>query len=227
MEWLDKFQDWGYKVGLRVVSDHSPLLGGCANIPKPKNVPLRFQEIWLEHPYFLKLAENSWAIHISGDPTFVFIHKLKRLKQLLKEWNWSVFGNVQTKIKEAEENVRTKMLISYSDPHNINALGELVQAQNEYNSREVQYSTMMRQKSRIKWVKEGSANTQFFHTNIKVSHSQNLITEMEDENGNIISDQEQIENLLVNYFEKKFHHQEAIVNDSLLAVIPKLITEDD
>ncbi|XP_026419529.1 uncharacterized protein LOC113315469 [Papaver somniferum] len=116
MEWLEKFPNWGYKVGLRVVSDHSPLLGGCVNIPKPRNVPFRFQKMWLEHSDFMNLVAENWALQMPGDPAFVYMQKLKRLKQVLKDWNWNVFGDVQTKIKEAEEDVRIKMIISDSDP---------------------------------------------------------------------------------------------------------------
>ncbi|XP_026450615.1 uncharacterized protein LOC113350699 [Papaver somniferum] len=100
--WLQMYGYWGYKVGIRVVSHHSPLLGGCANVPKPKNVPLRFQKMWLEHPGFMKIVEDSWAEPIQGDPTYVFMQKLKRLKVILKEWNWKIFGNIQVKIQEAE-----------------------------------------------------------------------------------------------------------------------------
>ncbi|XP_026400409.1 uncharacterized protein LOC113296316 [Papaver somniferum] len=119
------------------------------------------------------------------------------------------------------------MIISDRDPHNTDALSDLVQDQNEYNSRETQYSTMMRQKSRIKWVKEGSTNTQFFHTNIKVRYSKNLFVELEDENGNLVSDQEQIADLLLKFFERKFQYQEATIDESLLVVITKIITDVD
>ncbi|XP_026428463.1 uncharacterized protein LOC113324361 [Papaver somniferum] len=43
--WLQKFEGWGYKFGLRVASDHAPLLGGGAQIPKPQNAPMRFQKM--------------------------------------------------------------------------------------------------------------------------------------------------------------------------------------
>ncbi|XP_026397175.1 uncharacterized protein LOC113291910 [Papaver somniferum] len=43
--WMQKYDSWGYKVGLRVASDHAPLLGGCAQCPKPKNTPMKFQQI--------------------------------------------------------------------------------------------------------------------------------------------------------------------------------------
>ncbi|XP_026434745.1 uncharacterized protein LOC113332413 [Papaver somniferum] len=108
MGWLNVYSDWGYKVGTRITSNHSPLLGGCANVPKPCNALLRFQKMWLEHLYFMKLVEDSWSAPLNGDPPYVYMQKLKRLKVTLKKWNWSVFGNIQVKIKEAEEKVKEK-----------------------------------------------------------------------------------------------------------------------
>ncbi|XP_026459858.1 uncharacterized protein LOC113360575 [Papaver somniferum] len=75
--WLQKYGDWGYKVGLRIVSDQAPFLGGCASIPKPKNVPWRFQKMWIDHPSFLSQLKKVWSEHIIGDPAFIFMQKLK------------------------------------------------------------------------------------------------------------------------------------------------------
>ncbi|XP_026435200.1 uncharacterized protein LOC113332915 [Papaver somniferum] len=227
MQWLQMFGDWGYKVGLRVASDHASLLGGCASVPKPENAPLRFQKMWLEHPTFMEVVKNSWAEEIHGDAPYIFMTKLKHLKHILKEWNWKVFGDVKLKIQEAEDNVKAKMIHSDARPHNEQALEDLVAAQNEFNSREVQYNTMLKQKYRIKWVKEGSANTNFFHTNIKIRKTRNSILELEDDNGNLISDQKKIADTLVDFFEKRYQYQEVEVNDSILESIPKLITEND
>ncbi|XP_026444154.1 uncharacterized protein LOC113344383 [Papaver somniferum] len=84
------------------------------------------------------------------------------------------------------------MELSDNNPSNTEALDRLVNAENNYNSREVQLNTMLKQKARIKWVKEGSANISFFHTNLKIRQSGNFISELEDINGDIISYQNKI-----------------------------------
>ncbi|XP_026417183.1 uncharacterized protein LOC113312664 [Papaver somniferum] len=82
--WLQKYGDWGYKVGLRIVSDHAPLLCGCASIPRPKNVPWKFQKMWIDHPSFLSEVKKVWNENIIGDLFFIFMQKLKKLKKVLK-----------------------------------------------------------------------------------------------------------------------------------------------
>ncbi|XP_026446199.1 uncharacterized protein LOC113346868 [Papaver somniferum] len=54
-----------------------------------------------------------------------------------------------------------------------------------------------------------------------------MIFELEDVDGNILADQEKIAYILVKFFQQKFQCQEVTVNDPLLDVIPKLITNED
>ncbi|XP_026395945.1 uncharacterized protein LOC113290569 [Papaver somniferum] len=123
--WLQKHEGWGYKVGMRIASDHAPLLGGCASCPKPKNVPQKFQKIWIDHPNFMEVVTN-----------------------LL------VFSNVNEKIKEAAKEVQNSMKILDANPHNKELLDNLVKEKNILNSKEVQLSTMMKLKARTKWSKK-------------------------------------------------------------------------
>ncbi|XP_026436380.1 uncharacterized protein LOC113334256 [Papaver somniferum] len=225
--WLQKYGDWGYKVGLRIISDHAPLLCGCASIPRPKNVPWKFQKMWIDHPLFLSEVKKVWTENIIGDPSFIFLQKLKNLKKVLSEWNWSIFGNINTKIKEAEVKVQKAMELSDQNPLNEDLLANLVAAQNEYATREVQANTLMRLESRAKWIKDGSANTAYFHARMKIRQARNTISELEDADGNIISDQSQIANILVKHFQQKFEAQNVDVSEELLDVIPSVITNED
>ncbi|XP_026451621.1 uncharacterized protein LOC113351933 [Papaver somniferum] len=77
--WVQKYTGWSYKVGLRIASDHSPLLGGCVSFPKPKNVPQKFQKIWIEHPNFMEVVTKCWYEKVEGDPACVFQSKLKKV----------------------------------------------------------------------------------------------------------------------------------------------------
>ncbi|XP_026378316.1 uncharacterized protein LOC113272733 [Papaver somniferum] len=74
---------------------------------------------------------------------------------------------------------------------------------------------------------EGSSNSNFFHSNIKIRKTTNAICELEEENGNLVSDQARISDMLVNFFEQRFKSQDVVVNDSILDVIPKIIIESD
>ncbi|XP_026434798.1 uncharacterized protein LOC113332476 [Papaver somniferum] len=128
------------------------------------------------------LFNQKW-LQLYGD----WGYKLKELKKVLNDWNWKVFGNVQVKIKEAEEKVKIAIEISDNNPFDEDAYKDLVRAQNEHASREVQENNLLRQKVRVKWIKEGSANTSFFHTNMKIRAARNAIHEIEDNDGNVLA----------------------------------------
>ncbi|XP_026460828.1 uncharacterized protein LOC113361980 [Papaver somniferum] len=183
--------------------------------------------MWISHPEFLSVVQESWSTKIDGDPAFTFMKKLKDLKRILNDWNWRVFGNVQAKLKEAEVKVMEAMQVSDNDPFNSDALENLIKAQNDHANRKVQLNTLMRRKVRVKWVKEGGSNTSFFHTNLKIRSSSNLISELEDSEGNVILDQTKIAEALVSHFQKKFEEQPVNIKEELLDVVPQLINDKD
>lgn len=60
---------------------------------------------------------------------------------------------------------------------------------------------MLRQKSRVKWILEGDANTKFFHSSL--SHRRragNAISRLEKENGVVLMDESLIEEELLSFF---------------------------
>ncbi|XP_026451494.1 uncharacterized protein LOC113351775 [Papaver somniferum] len=181
--------------------------------------------MWLEHPTFMKVVENSWVEKIHGDAPYIFMTKLKYLKHILKDWNWKVFGDVKLKIQEAEDNIKAKMIHSYAHPHNEQVLEDLVAAQNEYNSREVQYNTILKQKSRIKWVKRVQL-IQISSISISKLGKQEILF-WSWKMIMTTSNQKKIVDTLVDFFEKRYQYQEVEVNDSILESIPKIITEND
>ncbi|XP_026404153.1 uncharacterized protein LOC113299323 [Papaver somniferum] len=119
LQWLECYETWCYKVGVRGTSDHGALLGGVAQSDKPHNIPFRYQFVWTTHPGFLKVIQESWEVECEGNPAFCFTSKLKRLKEILKKWNWEVFGDLRVKVKTTEEAILKASLESDVDPENI------------------------------------------------------------------------------------------------------------
>ncbi|XP_026436937.1 uncharacterized protein LOC113334929 [Papaver somniferum] len=154
LKWLEKFDTWSYKVGIRVTSDHGPLLGGVVLNNKPSNITFGYQSVWTTHPNFIKVIQDSWMENCEGNPTFCFISKLKRLKIILKKWNWEVFGDLWIKVKTTEEEVLAASLESDADPENVDMLNNLVTARGRQELASQQYNELTRSKSRLKWVKE-------------------------------------------------------------------------
>lgn len=64
---------------------------------RPKQ--FRFQRMWNTHTDFKKVVKNSWEQECQGTGLSALpIIKLKRLKKVLKYWNWTTFGNIFEKL---------------------------------------------------------------------------------------------------------------------------------
>lgn len=83
----------------RTLSDHAPLLISFRNSASTR--PFRFQQMWISHGDFDSVVKRSWEQPTS--PMYRLMGKLKRLKQVLKEWNQSTFGNVFKNVASAED----------------------------------------------------------------------------------------------------------------------------
>lgn len=61
--------------------------------------------MWIQQPDFLKLVVDSWSSDITGHSQYALAQNLKSMKQVLKVWNKTVFGDIKLKVKLAESNV--------------------------------------------------------------------------------------------------------------------------
>jgi hypothetical protein len=147
----------------RDVSDHCPLLlkrNGFDWGPKP----FRFNNAWLEHNNFSKMIEEVWrGMSFVGWMGFILKEKLKGLKVHLKEWHKREFGGGEERIALIIEDIRE-----------LEVRGELVGlSDQEVGLRKVLFQDLWRrpkskdlaiyQSSRSKWLRQGDANSNFFH----------------------------------------------------------------
>ncbi|XP_026399125.1 uncharacterized protein LOC113294975 [Papaver somniferum] len=199
--WLNKFENWRCKALPREVSDHSTLIGYPFANSRPKRAPFRVQKMWFSHPDFLRMVVESWNAPVSGSPACIFPFKLKRLKAAMKEWNLRVFGNVYAKLKQDKLTREVALRISDEDPEDLQKLNSAKEASVTLQEIHTQQAILLKQKARNKWLMEGASNNSFFHTNIHTRRSSNMISELVDDNGNVLTDCDQIKDFAVSFFE--------------------------
>ena len=61
-----------------------------------------------------------------------------------------------------------------------------------------------RQKSRVLWLREGDRNSKYFHALVKQRRARNRITQLLDENGNVVEDEEGLVAIATSYFRQIF-----------------------
>ncbi|MCH97275.1 LINE-1 reverse transcriptase like [Trifolium medium] len=167
----------GQWVGDRDISDHYLIWLICSKLDWGPKL-FKFNNCWLDHAEFKPFVENLWGnLQIEGKKAYVIKEKLKRIKEELKVWNKEVFGaldlNIEKTVKEINE---VEGLIASDDI--VAGLVDKDGIQQRFWEQLHYKESLLKQKSRMRWVKDGDANTRYFHASIKGRRRKNQIVSL-------------------------------------------------
>ena len=156
--------------------------------------------MWLRVDNFVDKVKKWWASYLfQGTPSFILAKKLAALKLDLKKWNEAEFGNVTFKKQDLWS--KLNVLDSKEKTHRLTAEEKLDQT----NLRtDIEKLTLMeeiswRQKFRVLHLKEGDANTKFFHRMANSNRKNNGIESLMV-NGTLSLDQGIIADYITHFF---------------------------
>lgn len=202
-KWAGKWNETGLRGLPRTVSDHCAIL--LSTIPVdwgPK--PFRFINAWLSHPRFKEVVVESWSEGgISGWGSYVFKEKLKRLKEALKLWNLTQFGNMDLEIKKLKEEIQ---LLDYKDDE-VGLTEEEAARRRDASANLIIHlnnkRSLLAQKARLRWLIEGDANSKIFHRAINQRRISNGLFGLEI-NDEWTEDPPKVKAAVKNYFSNLF-----------------------
>ncbi|GKV12577.1 hypothetical protein SLEP1_g23703 [Rubroshorea leprosula] len=181
----------------------------CAMVLKSKQTdwgprPFRVLDAWQQHPGFKKVVEDKWReMVVEGFAGYKCKQKLKLLKEFLKGWNKDVFGNMEAQYAQAVKKIeQVDMQNEVADLEEL----EIVKRQEGFSEMwDVlrRRKLIWKQKSRSRWIREGDANTRFFHKVANGRRAQNNIAGLMRE-GEWIEDPETVKDEIVKYFRNLF-----------------------
>ncbi|KAK1549712.1 hypothetical protein Q3G72_006607 [Acer saccharum] len=210
----------------RICSDHCPLLVRLSDFEVSSQRPSRFQSMWLEHLDFIAIVRKIWSSPVMGRPPQVVIYKLKRLKKALKSWNWEVFGDLNSAIvgKCAELHSIQEDLSNrgFSD----DLFMAEVSVHSELDVLLRRQECFLRDRSRVRWLRDGDRNTSFFHASIKRRQYRNAISTLSI-NGVLSEDRLTIKDHIISYYSDLFCSDVSRVGRDLSIVddvVPSLVT---
>lgn len=205
--WLEKWENSGQWAMERSISDHCPiLLKDKVADWGPK--PFRMLNCWMDRVDFAELVSKQWdEIKVDGSGASVMKEKLKFMKGKIKEWNKSCFGNLDSKIEESKK--RIACLDDKGERCDLSAeevskrkecFGTLWQSLKSKES-------MLHQKSRLKWLKEGDVNPRYFHICINQRRRANEIVGINMGN-RWIEEPNEVKNEVFEFFTKQFSDEQ-------------------
>ncbi|GKV49208.1 hypothetical protein SLEP1_g55970 [Rubroshorea leprosula] len=224
-EWLMNWGDlrqWGLK---RTVSDHCPILIKEEKIDwGPK--PFKFFDAWLDQPGCVEMIRKVWnTAEIKGWKGYRLKEKLKITKKALKEWSGNSMPEIDKKIDEAELEIAaldSKGENSHLSSEEVNRRRHcFLQLWDNLKIKE----SMWQQKSRKMWLKEGDANTKFFHRCVKIRWKKNEINSVQIKGKRCVGVTE-IREQVAQYFEELFA-EEKWQRPKLDGINFKKISEED
>jgi len=126
------------------------------------------------------------------------------MKQRLKVWNKTVFGNVHLLVKEVEQ----KLIAIQNEIDNNGNNGDMMEqqklAQIQLENALDKEEEFWKEKASITWHAEGDRNTKFFHRLSKIKHTSKLASIKDGEN--MLSEPGQISNHITNHFQNLFFY---------------------
>ena len=179
---FSSYRSWAYPSD---VSDHYPIClewGPFSHVPCR---PFKFNRAWLMEVEFKQLVWSSWnETLVSTDYSHMelFTHKLSRLKCFVKKWEKTKNIERQQPILDINKGISDLLLegtgiLSESNKIKWDALQE---KKSKYWAQEL---TTLRLKIRAPWLKEGDANTKFFHLFASARRNTNTIWSLNGQDG--------------------------------------------
>ncbi|KAH1241717.1 hypothetical protein GmHk_07G019230 [Glycine max] len=174
-EWLHR---WPASIRFtlpRNFSDHCPVMLRSSSIDwGPK--PFRILDCWLSEKSFKETVISCWTSNQQpGWGSYVLKEKIKRLKQKLKTWNMEQFGDTLRKVKTIEEQLNKLEEDTSQRQPSIQEKQKLKQLQEALWTAAQAHESLLRQKARIKWIKQGDCNSRYFHLMLNANRRNNYL----------------------------------------------------
>ncbi|KAF6148855.1 hypothetical protein GIB67_014226 [Kingdonia uniflora] len=151
-------------------------------------------------PYRRAVAEFSDVIN-AAYLTESITSGIRRLKTAIKIWKIHVLDKF-VRNKELEREILQLQIRQEDDETN-----DLLNLQMLNKSKElgrIEEEEDWRQRSRVKWLFAGDRNTFFFHHSTQIKRVKSSIMEIKDQNGEVLSNQNNIKDYILTYYEEKF-----------------------
>lgn len=148
-------------------------------------------------------VQNAWGHLIHGNPFFIFTEKLKRTKKALIALNIS-FGNLSSSVSLVKDALHQVQSFLSNNPQDSDLIDQEKSCLQQLWTALDKEETLLQQKSRSSWLSLGDRNSSYFSNMVKCRWNSNKVFSIQNSAGDIISGQEAVEEVAVDYFKNLF-----------------------
>ncbi|GJV66513.1 RNA-directed DNA polymerase, eukaryota, reverse transcriptase zinc-binding domain protein [Tanacetum coccineum] len=149
-----------------MTSDHCPAIIVYPDVKGFKPRSFRFMNFLTDKPEFLSTVKDNWYSEVHGFYMFVLAKRLKNMKKHLRNMN-RLNGNVFDKVKVLREELKRVQNCLDKDPDCVHLREEEYVFCNAYKEAARDEEMILRQKTKIQWLKDGDQNSAYFHNSLK------------------------------------------------------------
>jgi len=162
---------------------------------------------WSDYPGYVEFVRDRWSsFNIQGWGSFVLKQKFKLIKACIKEWHQSHTQNMEGKILEAKNRIsfldsKGETLVLHDEE-----VQELHELSVSLHSMARTQTSINWQESRMNWLSEGDANSNFFHGVMSNRRRRNTVNLVNVDVINI----EGVKNIRTTVYEHFYHHFKSV-----------------
>ncbi|XP_070008576.1 uncharacterized protein LOC142165024 [Nicotiana tabacum] len=202
VEWMTTMKQMEIIVMEPFISDHTPICLHLEEARKEGPKPYRFYNYVAELPEFLTVVEQAWNTTTKGQGMEKVWQKLKAVKQEMKKMHTVEFKNV----RETVQLIRRQLQETQEQMHDPNYQIGLADIEKELRGKLEKWAmideSIMRQKSRSKWLKPGDSNSAYFYACLKNRTSMNHIKSLVDQYGKLLQNDQEVQQEIVGFYKK-------------------------
>ncbi|XP_042974784.1 uncharacterized protein LOC122306423 [Carya illinoinensis] len=221
--WCEIYLNLRVSHGVAAYSDHIPLwLDTEGALFRRRNRRLfRFEAMWVGEKECSSIIERAWCQRNGSISLDQIMGRISRCAIELGRWNKTSFGHVQKNLANAK---RKLQCLEANDSGSL-SLEEHKQACLEVQKWLERDELMWKQRSRVKWLREGDCNSRYFHSKASTRRRKNSIMQLQDESG-CWQKGDQMDALITEYFQNLFTAADWVDMGDILSGVEARVTAE-
>ncbi|XP_072078052.1 uncharacterized protein [Arachis hypogaea] len=175
-------------------SDHAPILMETEPQSWHSKRHFKYQERWCREEDVKRIVSEVWRMEVVGSVMFSLAQKLKDCRHRLVQWQKTHKANSRKEIEDLQAKLEELRVAGINGGEEVTSLEEKLEL--AYLKEE----SYWREKSRVKWLKEGDQNTRFFHQKFQSRVQRNRIWRLVGRYNEIVTKPKDIAKVAEDYF---------------------------